>query len=197
MDFESIFEVIPRFDGTHPYQQVPFQFSVHIQRTPNGSVEHISFLYKSADDPRKAFISSLIKCMGDKGDVIVFNQSYEKKRLEEFADAYPEYSVSCQAIILRLLDLQVPFKKFHYLHPDQNGSASLKNVLPVLTGASYKDLEIADGGKASTEYARVTYSKGISAEEKSRVYNDLETYCTLDTKAMVDILACLGKIILE
>jgi|CXWL01.1.fsa_nt_gi hypothetical protein len=195
MDFETIFEVIPRFDGIRPYQQVPFQFSVHIQKTRSGSMEHISFLHKSGDDPRLAFIRSLNDCIGNDGTIIVYNQTFEDGRLKELGEAFREYEASCQSMRLRMMDLLAPFRSFLYYHPEQKGSASIKKVLPVLVGRGYEGLTIADGGKASTEYSRVTYGKDVSSVDRTQVYTDLEIYCKLDTKAMVDILEALGKMI--
>ena len=195
MDFETIFEVIPRFDGIKPYQQVPFQFSVHIQRSPGATVEHVSYLHKSGDDPRLAFIRSLDGCIGKDGTIIVYSQNMEEGRIKELAETFPEFSASCQSMRLRMIDLLVPFRSFHYYHPNQKGSASLKKVLPVIVGQGYEGLAIAEGMLASTEYVRVTYGENVSVEDRVRVYNDLEVYCALDTKAMVDILKGLNELV--
>jgi hypothetical protein len=193
MDFETIFEVIPRFDGTRPYQQVPFQFSVHIQRVPGGETEHFSYLHKSDSDPRRDFVTALCKCIKNGGTVIVYNQNMEEGRLKELSEVFPEFEAACQSMRLRMIDLLVPFRSFYFYHSDQNGSASLKKVLPVLVGQGYKDLTIAEGMLASTEYVRVTFNENVSSGDRSRVYLDLEKYCALDTKAMVDILEALQK----
>ena len=195
MDFETIWEVIPRFDGVRPYQHVPFQFSVHIQRSSGAALEHFSFLHKSSDDPRRYFIRSLSGCIGSQGDIIAYNKSFEDLRLKDIAEIFSEFETFCQSVRLRMIDLLVPFRSFMYYHSDQKGSASLKKVLPALTGAGYEDLTIAEGGTASAEYARVTYSKDVGDAERNQVYADLEKYCALDTKAMVDILEVLRKIV--
>ncbi len=194
MDFETIFEVLPRFNGTRPYQQIPFQFSVHIQRTPGGPVEHHAFLHKKADDPRLEFIKALSACMGQEGDVVAYNQSFEKLRLKEIGEQFPAYRQCCEDINLRLVDLLVPFQKFYYYHPDEHGSASLKKVLPALTGKGYEGMPIADGGQATSEYSRVTYGAGVDPIDRAKVYADLEAYCGLDTGGMVDILTALRVI---
>lgn len=193
MDFETIFEVIPRFNGIKPYQQVPFQFSVHIQKFPGAATEHIPYLHKSGDDPRLAFIRSLNNCIGSDGTILVYSQNMEEGRIKELAEAFPEFEASCQSMRLRMVDLLAPFRLFHYYHPNQKGSASLKKVLPAIVGQGYEGLTIAEGLLASTEYARVTYSKNVASEDRTRVYNDLETYCALDTKAMVDIINALRR----
>ena len=95
----------------------------------------------------------------------------------------------------RFIDLLVPFRAFHYYHPDQNGSASIKKLAPALTKDSYKDLEIGEGGMASSEYFRVTFGKGILGTERKRVYEALKKYCEIDTRVMVDIVKALNKIV--
>ena len=194
MDFETTFEVIPRFDGTHPYQQIPFQFSVHKQDVPGGPLEQFGFLYKKTDDPRRHFINDLAGCIGNEGTVLVYNQTFEEGRLKELAEVFPEYEDFCRDVCLRMADLIVPFRRFDYYDPKQAGSASIKKVLPALMGKGYEDLDISGGGQASSEYIRVTYGNGISMNERDKIYSDLEAYCALDTKAMVDILTRLQNL---
>ncbi len=191
MDFETIFEAIPRFNGIRPYQQVPFQFSVHRQSSPEAVPEHFEFLHQASDDPRLYFLHALKLCLGLDGTILAYNMSFEKARLKELGDAFPEYADWCREINMRMDDLIIPFRSFIYYHPAQHGSASLKKVLPALTGKSYVGMAIADGGQATGEYVRVTYGAGIDPTDRARVYADLEAYCGLDTAAMVDILSKL------
>jgi hypothetical protein len=81
-----------------------------------------------------------------------------------------------------------------YYHPGQAGSASLKNVLPVMTKSSYDNMEISDGGMASREYYRVTFGKNVDAKDRQRIRAALEKYCDLDTKGMIEILDELRKV---
>ena len=93
-----------------------------------------------------------------------------------------------------LLDLMLPFQRFDYYDPKQLGRYSIKSVYPALVGGSYEGMPISDGGQASREYARVTFSDGIAEEDKRRVYEGLLEYCKLDTLAMVDILKILRSV---
>ena len=70
---------------------------------------------------------------------------------------------------------EAPFQALDYYHPDQHGSASIKAVLPVLTGHTYADLEIREGGQASLEYLRV-HSSDAPEAERSKVREHLERY---------------------
>ena len=109
-------------------------------------------------------------------------------------EVFKEYSSWFGKIESRIVDLLAPFKLFYYYHPDQHGSASIKSVLPVLTGKGYKGMEIAEGGTASNEFLRVTYGEGITEKERTIVRKNLEEYCKLDTIAMVEIVDKLTKI---
>jgi len=195
LDFETILPAIPKFDKTKPYQQVPFQYSLHIVEKPNAKPKHISFLADGIDNPIPKFLQSLKENLGDKGDIIVYNESFEKKRLEEGADLFPEFEDLVEKNWLpRIKDLLIPFRKFDYYDPKQKGSASIKNVLPVMSDLSYDDLLIGNGMSASLEYERVTFGD-VSEEEKKKVREALEKYCCLDTLAEVEIVERLEKII--
>lgn len=121
---------------------------------------------------------------------MVFNASFEKARLKECAGVLPEYESWVTAVNSRIVDLLNPFKAFSYYHPDQCGSASMKAVLPALTGKDYKGLEIQEGGAASREFLRVTFGD-VSESERKRVRCALEKYCGQDTEGMNWILDAL------
>jgi len=192
LDFETINPAIPLFNGMRPYQMLPFQFSLHIQHEPNGILEHHSFLAEAVDDPRPMFMSKLKELIGSTGSVIVYNQTFEESRMKECAEAYPEYKEFVNDVNSRLLDLLMPFRNFCYYNPAQKGSASIKKVLPAIVGKSYEGMEIADGGTASREYFRVTFTD--NNQDKNKVRSNLEEYCALDTIAMVDIISKLQNI---
>lgn len=186
MDFETCGSAIPLFDGSSPYQQVPFQFSVHVVKKRGGKPEHVSFLADGTNDPRPEFMAKLKEVMGTKGSVIAYNAGFEMRILKQCAEVLPEYESWVESIEERIIDLLQPFRAFAYYHPKQNGSCSLKQVLPVLTGKSYDDMEIGDGGTASAEYCRVTFTE--DNQDKAKVRKLLEEYCGLDTMGMVDIV---------
>jgi hypothetical protein len=94
MDFETVNPAIPRFAGMHPYDQIPFQFSVHVQQEPGVGPNHFEFLAMGNGDPRPAFISSLCDALGEHGNIVVYNQQFESQRLWELAGWLPEYNAS-------------------------------------------------------------------------------------------------------
>jgi len=63
----------------------------------------------------------------------------------------------------------------------------MKAVLPALTGRGYEHLEIQEGGAASLEFLRVTFTD-IPDAERQKVRLQLEEYCGLDTKGMIWIV---------
>jgi len=189
MDFETCGSAIPLFDGSSPYQQVPFQFSVHVVKKRGGKPEHVSFLADGTNDPRPEFMAKLKEVMGTKSSVIAYNAGFEMRILKQCAEVLPEYESWVESIEERIIDLLQPFRAFAYYHPKQDGSCSLKQVLPVLTGKSYDDMEIGDGGTASAEYCRVTFTE--DNQDKAKVRKLLEEYCGLDTMGMVDIVTQL------
>ena len=187
LDFETFNSAIPFYDKSSPYQQIPFQFSLHVVEKEGLAPVHHSFLASGKGDPRPSFIASLKKVLGDSGSIIVFNQSFEIPRLKELAVFLPSYKKWVNSTIKRVVDLLVPFRNFDYYNPLQQGSCSIKDVLPALTGKSYKDLEINNGGGASLAFLDIAYSK-IPLAEKEKLRRDLEKYCSLDTEGMVWIV---------
>jgi predicted RecB family nuclease len=131
MDFETVNPAIPRFPGMHPYDHLPFQWSVHVQKQPGVTPEHFEFLAGDSGDPRQAFVSSLYQALGESGSIVVYNQQFESQRLWELAGWVQEYTEHIRGIQRRLWDL-LPVVRNHVYHPAFGGSFSLKAVLPAL-----------------------------------------------------------------
>jgi hypothetical protein len=193
LDFETFATAIPMFNGLCPYTQVPFQFSLHIVESLGAEPTHVSFLADGKSDPRPEFMRNLVKSVGEQGTVVAYNASFELNCMRECCQFLPEHAVWLAQVEPRIVDLLKPFRDFHYYHPNQHGSASMKVVLPALTGKSYKDLAIQEGGAASLEYLRVTFADVPSAE-RQRVRRHLEEYCGLDTLGMVWIVDSLRSL---
>ena len=192
LDYETVNEAIPLFDGTRPYQQIPFQFSLHIQNAPNAKLTHHEYLHKERSDPRRNFAERLIGLCGKEGSVIVYNQTFEISRNNELAKEFPEHAVEIEAINTRIIDLLVPFKKRWLYKPEQKSSASIKAVLPAYTDLSYDELEISNGSDAMLQYGG--FLKGIIDDDSlSHMWRGLTEYCKQDTYAMVLLLETLRK----
>jgi hypothetical protein len=190
MDFETIQFAVPKYDESRPYQQIPFQYSLHVQKTKNGPLEHYEFLGTPPTDPRPEFIQSLLDRLGEKGSIIVWNKAFENTRLREIARDLPEYEPRIEPLFERVADLMVPFRRKQLYTPEMNGSYSLKAVLPALiSDVSYSELEIQEGGSASMTYESLYCDNDPDSMAKKR--EDLLKYCELDTFSMVRILELL------
>ncbi len=190
LDYETLMPAIPLFDGTRPYQQVPFQFSLHILDAPGGDLRHHEFLHKERSDPRLPFVRNLVNLCETDGSVVTYNQAFEAARNNELAQDFPDYADDLKAINARMADLLVPFRNRWLYHPDQKGSASIKAVLPAFTDISYDSLEIADGGTASLQYLMFMTAK-IPDEDLPTLWKQLAEYCHQDTYAMKILLDIL------
>jgi len=192
LDFETYQSAIPPFSLLKPYQQIPFQYSIHLEN--DNKIHHYEFLSQSSlYDSREDFIKSLISHIGLEGDIIVYNMSFEKSRLKELICDFPEYNIPLQSIIDRMKDLMIPFKEKWYYTPSMKGSYSIKSVLPSLVPSlSYDKLSINNGALASAEFIK---SHKITDSEKTKsIRNNLLKYCELDTFALVKIVDFLKSI---
>lgn len=91
-----------------------------------------------------------------------------------------------------MVDLLVPFRSRWAYHPKQNGSASIKAVLPAFTDLTYQDMEIDNGGEASLQYLMFMHGK-LPSEDCEILWKNLEVYCGQDTYAMKVLLDVLEK----
>jgi len=193
MDFETIQPAIPLFDKSKPYQQIPFQYSLHFKKSKKSKIEHFEFLAEAVDDPRIKFIENLLKDTRNKGDILVYNKPFEVTRLKEIAETFPVYKKQIEERISRIKDLMVPFQKKYYYTNDMQGSYSIKYVLPALiSDLSYKDLDINEGGLASIAFESLYYETDMF--KISEIRNNLLEYCKLDTFAMVKLLEKLESL---
>lgn len=192
LDYETFMDAIPRFDGVWPYEQVPFQFSLHIQEKENGPIQHIGFLHKQKSDPRRELAEFLVSHCGDKGSILVYYEKFEKTRNQELADMFPDLHDKIEAINKRVVDLLEPFKYRFLYNPKQNSSASIKKTLPAFTELSYDNLEIHNGDEASSRYTLFLNGQ-LSTDEEKELFEGLEKYCGQDTYAMVLLLEVLKK----
>jgi hypothetical protein len=193
MDFETFQPAVPLFDNSKPYQQIPFQFSVFRKENKSADVRHFEFLAEPGEDPRKKFIPNLLEATGGKGDVIVYNKTFESTRLNEIARDFPEYAEEIEQLVSRIKDLMLPFQKRYYCAPEMKGSYSIKAVLPALVPElSYDDLEINEGGLASVAFESLQTETDLMLI--AEIKQQLLQYCKLDTLAMVRILEKLETV---
>ena len=194
-DYETYPSAIPLFKGFKPYQQTPFQFSLHVLNGPEEDLEHYEYLHLESTNPAEDIISALKKTIGPDGNIIVWHKPFEKSRNAELAVLSPENQDFLYDLNERIYDLKDVFQKQFYVHHGFKGSVSIKKVLPVLVpGLSYKDLTIQEGGAAMDAWFEKIF-KAKSEEEKNETAENLLKYCYMDTYAMYAIWRELIKII--
>jgi hypothetical protein len=185
---------VPYFDGTKPYQQIPFQYSLHVIEAPGAELKHMGYLQADNTNPAEALSKTLKDQIGTAGSIIAWNMSFEKMCNTALGSMVPEYKDFYEALNSRMADLMIPFSNGYYIDYKFGGSASIKNVLPVLVPElSYKELGIQEGGSAQRSWMdSVLYEK---RSDKDQVLKDLEEYCKLDTLAMVEIFNFLTRLV--
>jgi hypothetical protein len=193
LDFESFASAIPLFDGTRPYQQVPFQYSLHRVDAAGEEPKHFEYLAQPGPDPRGKIAEKLLGEIPEEACVLVYNMAFEKRVLRELGESLPGLRRNLSAIAERLIDLMEPFRRRDIYHWRMNGSYSLKSVLPVLVPEmTYDDMEISDGETASEAY--FTMGELSDPVELSRLRKGLLDYCRQDTLGLVRLLEKMRSI---
>ncbi|MEJ2500314.1 MAG: DUF2779 domain-containing protein [Campylobacterales bacterium] len=191
LDFDTFQQAVPKWKGIKPYQQIPFQFSLHIEHQ-GGTLEHREFLAREGIDPRRELAQRLVEEIPAGVTALAYNMAFEKRVIADLADAFPDLAGHLLAINENMKDLMVPFQKQHYVTPDMRGSYSIKYVLPALVPEmeqAYKQLEgVQNGGDAMLAFAHL---ESVPPEKRPEVRSALLRYCELDTLAMVKILQAL------
>ncbi len=186
LDFETIAFPVPRWLGTKPWEQVPFQFSLHVEDS-SGSIHHREFLSLGGNDPRRACVEELIANVPETGAVIAFNAGFERSCITRLADYCPDLADRLMSIAERVVDL-LPVTRNHWYHRDQQGSWSIKAVLPTIPGASsYADRPVGDGSAARAAFLEALNPQ-ISSERREKLEQALKNYCAKDTWAMIEVL---------
>jgi hypothetical protein len=192
MDFETFMPAVPVFDGTKPYQHIPFQYSLHKLDKPGGKLEHFEFLGEPHNDPRHDFIKKILLDTLGKGDIIVYNATFERTVLHSLKNEFSELGELIDERISRIKDLMAPFLHKMYYHPAMKGSNSIKNVLPALVPQlKYDDMKIGNGTVAMAAFENLLTETDIYKIAETR--DALAEYCKLDTLAMVKILEVLER----
>lgn len=191
LDFETVGPAIPIWPGTRPYQVLPFQWSLHIERA-DGVLDHAEFLDLSGAPPMQPLAEALIDAAGSAGPVLMYTD-YERRVIRGLVDMYPDLADALAAIEQRLVDLH-PVTKANYYHPAMLGSWSIKSVLPTIApDMDYAGLRgIQEGTEASEAYLEAIAPE-TSAERREALRGQLLTYCRHDTQAMVRLVRFFGS----
>jgi hypothetical protein len=194
LDYETFAAAVPRFSGYSPFNQIPFQFSLHVLEKDSKKLKHEEFIFTEKTNPDEHFIKAMQKYIPNSGSIISWHKSFEMGRNVELGKRNPKYAKYLDNINSRMIDLEDPFKAQMMVHPDFKGKTSIKYILPALTSTSYKDMNIKEGGSASDTWNKIVTDQ-YSDEKKKQKIKDLLDYCELDTKAMYDIWKYLDNLI--
>lgn len=197
LDFETMQPVIPRFVGTRPYMQIPFQYSLHYIEHEGGELKHKEFLAESGPDPRRALAERLCEDIPMNVCVTAYNKAFECTRLKELAAEFPDLAEHLLNIRDNIVDLLVPFQSGWYYNRAMGGSFSIKSVLPAIfpddPELDYHNLEgVHNGSEAMTIFPKI---KDMPPEEQAKARRDLLKYCKLDTYAMVKVWEELVRVV--
>lgn len=193
-DYEGYSSAIPRFDGFGAYEQVPFQYSLHTLHE-DGTLEHREYLITEPErDLTRPLVERMREDFDDDGTVISWYKTYESQRNSKLAELHPDHTEFLEGLNGRMFDLMTMFSKNYYVDARFKGSASIKNVLPVIVPSlTYKSLGIQKGDQAVERWEKMIFGD-ISAEEREDIRTDLLAYCSLDTEAMVEIYRFLKAV---
>lgn len=198
LDFESYQDSIPSIDGTKPYQQICFQYSLHYYLEPGGELFHKDYLSEDYDgNPMYGLCCKLCEDIPMNSCVLVYNQAFEKARLLEMAELFVDLREHLLNIRDHIVDLLPPFKNQDYYVKEMGGSASIKKVLPALfpndSSLDYHNLsQVHKGDEASNAYLSL---KKLKPEEQKELRFNMLKYCELDTYAMVKIFEKMKEVI--
>ncbi len=196
LDFETMQPVVPLFDGTKPYQQVTFQYSLHII-DENGNLSHKEFLADEGVMPCRKLALSLLNDIPKDKMIMAYNDTFEKTRIKELANMYPDLKDELLSRVDNFIDLMEPFKEQYIYKKEFKGSYSIKYILPGLfpdeDELDYHNLSIVHNGSE----AMAIYENLLSydVDERKEIRKALLEYCKLDTFAMVKILQKLYELI--
>lgn len=182
LDFETIQFAVPVWKGTRPYQQIPYQWSCHIEAA-HGGIEHREYLDTTGEDPSRGLAESLIEAVGNTGPIFVYG-AFEGGQIRGLIDRFPDLACELEAVLGRLVDL-IPRAREYYYHPGMKGSWSLKRVLPTIAPQlKYDALEVQDGGMAGLAYLEAIHPE-TTIEKREAIRQALLEYCARDTEGLV------------
>lgn len=193
LDFESVQPAIPVWPGTHPFDAIPVQFSVHREEA-DGRLTHEAWIARPDEDPRPELANRLLAACAGARTIVAYNASFERSCIARLAEALPGQAKALHDLSARIQDL-LPVVREHVYHPAFGGGFSLKAVLPALVpDLGYEGLPIAEGTAASIALERLLFEgSALSAREREELEQSLLRYCALDTLAMVRLLARLRE----
>jgi hypothetical protein len=184
LDFETIGFSVPEVIGTRPFEQLPFQWSVHVENAPD-DVRHAEYLAIESFGDFEALARALIAVLPAQGPIFAYNSGFEERVLLRLAELVPGQAAALRALAERLVDL-LPITRAAYYHRDMRGSWSIKKVIPTIAPElSYEQLdEVREGDGAQCAFLELR-SATVKPERERELRAALLKYCRHDTWVMV------------
>lgn len=190
-DYETFASAVPIAPGLSPHRQLPVQFSAHVLHQ-DGRLEHHEHL-SPAPALHEALVDALVAALPEDGSVIVWNESFEKTCNRRLCEHLPERRRFLEGLNYRTVDLMLPFRA-PYVDRRFGGSASIKNVLPVVCPhLAYDQTAVHDGAGAMEAWLEMVETN--DAGRRSDLDDQLRRYCALDSYAMVEIFRFLKSVV--
>lgn len=186
---------VPRFDGSRPYEKLPFQWSMHVQSAPGAALEERTpFLHLAATDPRRAFAESFLAALPATGSLVAHHAQTEKEVLHALATALgAPFEARLRRLDARFVDT-LQLLKSGYYHPAQHGSYSIKKVAPALLGRGYDDLALQNGMAAVVAW-KEAIAPHTTPARRAQLERDLRAYCGRDTELMHALVEALRALV--
>jgi hypothetical protein len=193
LDFETIAPAIPRYDDTGPYENVPFQYSLHIQTHMGAEPTHHEYLHPDHSDPRETLTKQMLADLPQTGSIVSYNKAFEAGVIRDLAEHLPHLSSALLALCDRMVD-PLPILRASVYDSGFKGSFSIKSVAPALLGAeaSYDGLAVPDAQAAQRAYEEMIHPETLSARHQE-IRQALLAYCGQDSLLMVRLVEWLLK----
>ncbi len=193
LDFELCMPAIPLYEGTSPYQHIPFLYSIHRKVHMHETEEHRCFLAESGSEPTRDFMDQLLVDLEEEGDILIFDATHEIKTLHKAIQLFPDKRKAIEAIIKRIKDISYPFQKKHYYTTAMKGSYSMKALLPAIAPElSFSNLKIQNGVSALAAFEKLNNQEDMFKVLEIR--EALIEYCKMDTLGLVKIFSKLEEL---
>ncbi len=209
-DFETANLAIPEVHMANPYEQIVYQYSIHVILDPKDfsfeemkNVIHYEWLAEDRDNFHTDAWNNFVQVFKKHGEgvYVAWNDSFEKncikRALDNWGEEFDNVTIDwMERIQEETIDLMIPFKYKFYYHKDLKGSYSIKYAGPHFAEEiNYKNLNLVQRGDQSAAVAKMWLrekSKQSDFDWASR-RSDMLKYCEYDTLLMVAILERLKE----
>lgn len=185
LDIEVWMPAIPYYEGTRPFQQIPFLFSMIYEE--DGALKNYSYFKPIEEDKRLEFLEHILSATKPFASILMFDKSLEETVLNQLSEIFPSYTEEIAELKKKIVDLAEPIRHGNYYHPDMQGNFTLKSIAPLVNQESVFDkLDIQSGISAMYMYEGLLQETTII--EKETVKGQLIDYCELDALITFQLL---------